>query len=170
VASHHVFLSRPTEITRAQQTFCKSLEDVLVKNGLTTHTVGATDFTSRVPLRKVLEVMTGCDGACILGLVQARAARLVTKPGTRAEQTTATAVFPTPWNQLEAGLAVALGLPLLVLCEPGITGGIFDRGVGDAFIHELPPERRVRWLASPQFEQSIAEWLDLMNRRLPARP
>jgi len=31
-----------------------------------------------------------------------------------------------------------LGLPLLIFREPGITGGIFDAGVTDVFIHHMP--------------------------------
>ena len=43
-------------------------------------------------------------------------------------------VAPTPWNQLETGLLFGLGLPLLVLKQEGITGGIFDEGASDVLI------------------------------------
>lgn len=46
--------------------------------------------------------------------------------------------FPTPWNNLEAGILFGLGLPLLVFREDGISGGIFDAGVSDVFIHKMP--------------------------------
>ncbi|MGH7208202.1 MAG: hypothetical protein ACREIL_02335, partial [Nitrospiraceae bacterium] len=51
---------------------------------------------------------------------------------------------PTPWNQLEAGVLFAIGVPLLVLREEGIAGGIFDRGVTDLFIHKMPTARLAR--------------------------
>jgi hypothetical protein len=47
-------------------------------------------------------------------------------------------VFPSPWNQLEAGILFSLGLPLLVFRESGIYGGVFDHGVSDVFIHSIP--------------------------------
>jgi hypothetical protein len=36
------------------------------------------------------------------------------------------------------GILYGLGIPLLVFAEPGITGGIFDHGVTDVFIHKMP--------------------------------
>lgn len=47
-------------------------------------------------------------------------------------------MFPTPWNHLEAGILFGLQLPLPVFAEDGITGGVFDRGVTDVFIHRMP--------------------------------
>jgi hypothetical protein len=49
-----------------------------------------------------------------------------------------TAAFPTPWNHLEAGILFGLGLPLLIFREPQISGGVFDNGVTDVFIHRMP--------------------------------
>ena len=42
---------------------------------------------------------------------------------------------------MEAGILFGLGLPLLIFREPVITGGVFDVGVTDVFIHNLPPPR-----------------------------
>ena len=47
-------------------------------------------------------------------------------------------LFPSPWNHLEAGILFSLGLPLLVFRESGISGGVFDHGVTDVFIHPMP--------------------------------
>ena len=40
---------------------------------------------------------------------------------------------------MEAGILFGLGLPLLVFRENGISGGIFDSGVTDVFVHRMPP-------------------------------
>jgi hypothetical protein len=166
---HHIFVSKPTALTRAQNLFCRELGTTFQASGLTTHTVGVNDFTSRRPLRKILETINACDGACVLGLIQVTAPSAVFKANTSERRDVADAVFATPWNQLEAGMAVARDLPLLVVCEPGVAGGIFDQGVGDAFTHVLPAKGRLQWLRSEQFRQSMAEWIGLMNQRLPNR-
>src|SRR5207248_1583021 len=80
-----------------------------------------------------------CCGGVILGFSQFTTSRGVWKKGTPYEKgVTSTVVFPTPWNQLEAGMLFALNLPMLVFREQNISGGIFDNGVSDMFIHELP--------------------------------
>ena len=45
---------------------------------------------------------------------------------------------PDAWNQLEAGILFAVGIPLLVFREPGISGGVFDNGGTDLFVHSMP--------------------------------
>ena len=80
-----------------------------------------------------------CAGGIILGFGQFRADQGVSKHGTALERAIAEpVVFPTPWNQLEAGILFSLGLPLMVFREPGIGGGVFDPGVTDVFIHPMP--------------------------------
>ena len=48
-----------------------------------------------------------------------------------------TIAFPTPWNQLEAGILFGLSLPLLVFRESNISGGIFDPGATDVFVQNM---------------------------------
>ena len=44
-------------------------------------------------------------------------------------------------RQLEAGILFGLGLPVPIFREDGITGGVFDNGVTDVFIHKMPPAK-----------------------------
>jgi hypothetical protein len=46
--------------------------------------------------------------------------------------------IPSPWNHLEAGILFGLRLPILIFRDTGITGGVFDPGVSDVFIHAMP--------------------------------
>ena len=80
-----------------------------------------------------------CSGGVILGFPQLRVSSGRWKVGTPLETPLkGSATFPTPWNQLEAGILFALGLPLIVFREHGVQGGVFDNGVTDLFIHEIP--------------------------------
>jgi hypothetical protein len=80
----------------------------------------------------------------ILGFEQFQATAGIFKRGTGDEGgerllgSGQTAAFPTPWNHLEAGILFGLGLPLLIFREPQISGGVFDNGVTDVFIHKMP--------------------------------
>jgi hypothetical protein len=89
-------------------------------------------------LKEVYSIARHCSGGVILGYEQMRATDVEVKPGTASSSTLATASFPTPWNNLEAGILFALKLPLMVFREDGIEGGIFDLGVSNAFVQRLP--------------------------------
>jgi hypothetical protein len=101
--------------------------------------LGRSDYPTELPLREVLLLAKHCSGGVILGFEQFQSERGVSKRGTPDEKAMRSAIpFPTPWNHLEAGILFGLQLPLLVFAEDGITGGVFDRGVTDVFIHRMP--------------------------------
>ncbi len=92
-------------------------------------------------MREVLTLATHCSGGVILGFSQFEATAGTWKKGTpfkSAVRKGHSVFLPTPWNQLEAGILFALDVPLLVVREQGISGGVFDPGVTDLLIHPMP--------------------------------
>lgn len=137
-----VFVSCPTALSPAQEASRGVLMDQLQGLNLEPRALGRSDYPAEFPLREVLVIARHCAGGLILGFEQFRAAGGVWKPGIRGKERVAppseTISFPTPWNQLEAGILFGLGLPLLIFREECITGGVFDNGVTDVFIHTMP--------------------------------
>ncbi len=136
-----VFVSTPTVLNptqlAAKQVVLQELEDLRLE----ARTLGQSDYPTDLPLREVYVMGTHCSGGVILGFEQFFAPEVTKKRGVGAPKevkVTDGTRFPTPWNQLEAGILFGLGLPLLVFREPGIEGGIFDLGVTDVFVHQMP--------------------------------
>src|SRR5207244_1006998 len=101
------------------------------------------------PLREVLTLAKRCSGGVILGFSQFQTVSGTWKKGTPAEERSKRHVsFPTPWNHIEGGILFALKLPVIVFRERDVSGGLFDPGVTDLFIQEMPigrlttPKRR----------------------------
>lgn len=139
-----VFVSGPTALSPEQMSARQVLMDFLDELNLEPRALGRTDYPSELPLREVLVIARHCAGGMILGFEQFQATAGIFKRGTGDEGgerplgTGQTAAFPTPWNHLEAGILFGLGLPLLIFREPQISGGVFDNGVTDVFIHKMP--------------------------------
>jgi len=134
-----VFVSAPTDLSPAQEASRRLIIRELEHSGLEWRALGRSDYPTELPLREVFTIARHCAGGVILGFTQFCADSGVWKPGTSGEKAIASPVcFPTPWNQLEAGILFSLGLPLLVFREAGISGGVFDHGVTDVFIHRMP--------------------------------
>jgi hypothetical protein len=134
-----VFVSCPTSLSKAQDaqrnTVCRMLESL----NMEPRALGRTDYPTDLPLREILVIARHCSGGVILGFGQFTATAGTWKPGTREETPiSAPAKFPTAWNHLEAGILFSLGRPLLVFREDGVTGGVFDPGVTDVFVHKMP--------------------------------
>ena len=85
--------------------------------------LGRSDYRTELPLREVLVIAKQCAGGIILCFEQYRSLDGIDKPGTGSQARRGPSVpFPTPWNQLEAGILFGLGLPLLIFRESGISG------------------------------------------------
>ncbi|RHW25223.1 hypothetical protein D0Z08_19870 [Nocardioides immobilis] len=133
-----MFLSAPTALSPAQQASYDSVRLLLGDEDLEPRALGRTDFGVDYPLKEVYAIARHCSGGVILGFTQMRAERLTVKPGTSASHVLEHVPMPTPWNNLEAGLLFGLKVPLMVFREDGIHGGIFDPGVSEVFVQQLP--------------------------------
>jgi len=134
-----VFVSSPTSLSPSQEAARTVIIQQLDDNDLEPRALGRSDYPTELPLREVLLIARHCSGGVILGFEQCRADSGVLKPGTSAEKRISTPLaFPTPWNHLESGILFGLRLPILVFREESITGGVFDNGVSDVFVHPIP--------------------------------
>jgi hypothetical protein len=153
-----VFVSSPTTLSPAQETARAIIIKHLTDNGLEPRALGRSDYPTELPLREVLLIARRCSGGVILGFEQFRAHTGISKPGTANENVIPTPTsIPTPWNQLEAGILFSQKLPLLVFRDDGISGGIFDNGVSDVFIHSMPPPT-ISKAAKVALKQVFAKW------------
>lgn len=140
-----IFGSCPTYLNPAQDASRRLILGELNRAGLEWRSLGQTDYPSSSPLTEVFVLARHCAGGVILGFSQFEAAAGVSKKGTEVEKRVRGLLrMPTPWNHLEAGILFALNKPLLVFREPAISGGIFDNGVTDLFIHTMPHEGMTR--------------------------
>jgi hypothetical protein len=102
--------------------------------------LGRADYPTDFPLREILVISKHCSGGIILGFSQFETNSGIWKKGIKgmAKEQVELLQFPTPWNQLEAGVLFGLQIPLLIFRESKISGGIFDPGVTDVFVHDIP--------------------------------
>ena len=138
-----VFVSCPTELGKKQEASRRRVLEMLDRLQLEPRAIGRSDYPTQLPLREVMTLATHCSGGVILGFSQlvgpaGALKRVVPKKRPKSGKPTGRICLPTPWNHLEAGILFSLHLPLLVFREDGISGGIFDNGVTDVFVHKMP--------------------------------
>ena len=134
-----VYVSCPTELNKEQEAARVVIWTELERLNLEPRTLGRTDYPVKHPLYEVLVMARHCSGGVILGFSQFETRSGTLKKGTPSETNINMPTrFPTPWNDLEAGILYACGLPLLIFREEGITSGVFDPGVTDVFVHKMP--------------------------------
>lgn len=153
-----VFVSLPSKLTVRQGAVYKKIAATLQTLHLDPRTVGRSDHALQSPLGRVYQVAKRCSGGLILGFRQTAMHSMTQWPGTKHALPRKACFFASPWNQLEAGILYALGVPLLVFAEEGIVEGIFERGVGNLFIHEFRCEKEAEAAQTPQMNHLIEAW------------
>jgi len=142
-----IFVSCPTSLNPKQESSRRALMRFLDEFNLEPRALGRSDYPAEFPLREVLVIANHCAGGIILGFEQFHATAGTWKRGLGKDKgekrlgKKETIAVPTPWNNLEAGILFGLNLPLLIFKEPTISGGVFDIGVTDVFIHPMPKGR-----------------------------
>ena len=150
-----VFVSAPTTLNEAQNESYEAIIAFLDSLNLERRALGRSDYPTEYPLKEVYQVAKRCSGGVILGYVQQHATRVINKPGTASEKTIKEMKYPTAWNHLEAGILFSLRLPLMVFRENGVSGGVFDVGVTDVFLHPMPTAEEV---ACAAFREVVLAW------------
>jgi hypothetical protein len=153
-----VFVSCPTDLNPAQEKSANVIHSLLRKHRLEWRALGRNEYPNDLPLREVLQMIKHCSGGVILGFEQFRAPSGVYKRGSINEKRASEPVImPTPWNQLEAGILFNRELPILIFKEEGITGGVFDVGTSEVFIHRMPTARMAQ-SAQDSLEMVFQKW------------
>jgi hypothetical protein len=136
-----IFVSVGTRLSDEQIEVRNLIYKLLDDFNLEPRTIGRSDYAMTNPLREVVVLARHCAGALVLGFGEtflhegtrtSRDGQIEALHGSPQE------IWTTPWGQIEAGLTSALGLPLLIFRDKGVSGGVFDIGSSGLFIQEIP--------------------------------
>ncbi len=152
---HNIFVSRPSVIARKFERQYTVFEKYLKRRGCMPHRLGAGQFSLDAPLKAVMDLMRKCRGAIILGYPQYEIVSQIN----RAEKQEAGLGLkvPTPWNQIEGTIAFCRNIPVLVIAQHGIAGGIFDLGVTGEFVLNTNLASK-DWHKKKEFQGIFQEW------------
>jgi hypothetical protein len=101
-----VFVSRPSLLAPEVESRASGWESALVSAGVSPVRLRPRDYED-APWPQLTRLIALVDGVVVLGFHD----------------------HASPWLQLEAGMALMIRKPVLVIPEPGLTDGIFDPSV-----------------------------------------
>lgn len=158
----NIFLSRPNWIPPECRDGLNNFLTLLKSLELVPRTIGATDYPNKSPMDAVIDLLKECEGAIILGYPQIT----LMSGSIKDNPINDNLVLATEWNHIEAGLAHALELPLLIIHHTTVSRGIFDRGVLNYFLYQKDFCDKT-WGISPEISGALTKWKSLLNPVLP---
>jgi hypothetical protein len=118
-----VFVSRPAVLSKEQDVRSQQWFRHLASLGFEFFALERSSYDI-VPWNQVRSAVEEADGVLILGFRQLQVDQGLWRPGT-TECRLAPRWWGTPWNHIEAGLALMTPAPVLVAPEEGVTEGVF---------------------------------------------
>lgn len=158
-----IFLSRPNWVGPEFEQGLEAFTNIIKSYNMNPRTLGVSEYPTDTPLDEVISIMDQCVGAIILGYPQFEVKEGVLKGDTIESSV----LLATEWNHIEAGLAYAQRLPLLVIHHKGVQGGIFDRGAISKFLHEVDLSKST-WFSEKPIIGAIVTWRGRLKETSPA--
>lgn len=161
-----VFVSAPSpdNLSPAQEEGAMVIHRLVKRYKLEWRALGRSDYPNDLPLKEVLRMVKHCSGGIILGFEQFRATKGISKRGSPNKKTLKKPTsFPTPWNQLEAGMLFSAQVPTMIFRESDVSGGVFDIGSSEVFIHQMPTGSMTRE-ALDDLDSVFQNWVARVRR------
>jgi hypothetical protein len=158
ITSAAVFIAAPAILTSGQQKRLEQWQGWLDEELLDVVRLERGAYGPD-PLRALTKLLSGVDGVILLGFRQLNVRAGTWRPQTE-EEAPAADWWTTPWLHLEAGMAAALGLPILVAPDEGVTEGVFSPDTWNSQVNGGA-------LTAPG--KGGREWLELVRRHWLSR-
>ena len=149
-----LFLSCSNVLSPRQSEFIDSLIKWLTDRGIDVDRLTRDSYRNSGQIGIIRHRIAQSDGVIIIGMKYVLIGNGVFRPGTCEKKELNNTWLSTPWNCIEAGLAGALGIPLLLLHDSDINSGIFDTSINDNNISHIELE-----IPNEVFKQKLGTWL-----------
>jgi hypothetical protein len=154
-ADTRVFISKPGYLTDGQRQRLAEIMRVLQQEDFQPQMLEPRDYPPSGALAEIDRIISSCAGAIIVGFPQLHVREGSWRPGTPQEQPVQGGSYATPWNQVEAGIAAAYSLPVLMLTERNVREGVFDLAPGEHRIHRAALDGS---LEDAAFKSAFTAW------------
>ena len=153
-----VFVSRPAVLSREQKSSCHNWLRALTVLGFEAIALDRAAYDP-VPWEQLRHTIRSADGALILGFRQLKVIDGQWRPETD-EAAPPAHWWATPWNEVEAGLAIMATIPVLVAAEEGIEEGVFSSDVWGSDVYGFSLGAELEPTPPP-----VAAWAEAVRAR-----
>ena len=150
-----VFFSMPGLMSKADELITKDYREYLVKNGFEVIYYQRDDYPKFGQLSRVKEAIGRSCGMIAFGFKQIEISDGKYRPGTEDAQEWKGKWLSTPWNEIEVGIGLSVGMPILLVHDPIISEGVFDGGLSECFVGRVLSTEDSRRL---QFNEEFQGW------------
>ena len=150
-----IFFSMPGTLNKVDEVITKNYKEFLEKNGYEVVYYKRDDYPRFGQLNRVKEAINRSTGMIAFGFKQIEISDGKYRPGTSDEKPWKGKWLSTPWNEIEVGIGLAVGMPVLLVHDPIINEGVFENELSECFVARVLSTEDSRRL---EYNKSFQEW------------
>ena len=148
-----IFFSMPGVMSKADELMTKDFKEMLEEKGFEVIYYKSDDYPRFGQFNRVRHDIMRSSGMIAFGLKQLNIHKASYRPGTQEAEEWEEKWLSTPWNEIEVGMGLMKGMPILLVTDPVIGNGVFDHGLSECFVAHLSTKDDCRELEqSKEFE------------------
>ena len=124
----------PGVVTKEDEILTKDYKQVLESKGYEIIFYYRDIYPSYGQFNRVKEDIQRSVGMVAFGLKQINIEKAIYRPGTTESEIWENKWLSTPWSEIEIGMGLMKGLPILLVCDPNINSGAFDKCLSECFV------------------------------------
>ena len=132
-----IFFSMPGKMTPEENILVRDIETRIKAKGYEVVYYERKKYKNFGQLGNIRTFIAGCHGIVVFGFKQLEIKQGIFRPSTSEREIWNQKWLPTPWNEIEMGMALMLGLPVLIIKDEEISFGFFDGKISEIFISIL---------------------------------
>lgn len=151
-----IFFSMPSVMNKENELLTKDYKVYLEGLGYKVIYYIKDDYPCFGQLNRIREKILASSAMVAFGFKQTNIHDATFRPQTNNEERWNDKWLATPWNEIEVGMGLMKGMPILLVKDPQIYMGIFDSNLSECFIANVSTDDDSRKLAQ---NKEIAKWL-----------
>lgn len=153
-----IFFSMPGIMSKEDELMTKDFKRLLEEKGYEVIYYKSDEYPRFGQFNKVRHDIMRSTGMIAFGLKQLNIHKASYRPGTQKEEEWKEKWLSTPWNEIEVGMGLMKGMPILLVSDPAICNGVFDNGLSECFVANISTTEDCRKLEqNKDFESWFAK-------------
>ncbi|KIO47138.1 pentapeptide repeat-containing protein [Sanguibacteroides justesenii] len=133
-SSKSVFFSVPSSLSNEDAILIKEYEKLLKSKGVEVFPYEKGEYSKFGQFNKVRQSVQKSSAMIVFGLKQINVMEALYRPGLKDCELWKNKWLPTPWNDIEIGMGLMKGIPILLVKDDDINTGAFDTNLSECFV------------------------------------
>lgn len=143
-----IFFSMPGCMTKEQELLTKEYKRILETKKFKVIYYYRDIYPGFGQYNRVRQSILKSDALVAFGFKQISIEKGVYRPNTSEKEELSNRWMPTPWNELEIGMGLMKGVPILLIKDAGIDSGAFNNNLRECFTASISADYDLRQLDS----------------------